>query len=68
MKNKINIFNKCHYLARLGGQTNPNYDRKLLSNCPKCNAKIRTPYANFCTICGIKFQKEFKTIKKGELE
>lgn len=33
----------------------PNDGQRLLETCPRCGAKITSPYARFCVRCGLEF-------------
>lgn len=33
----------------------PNDGTKMISGCPSCHAPIRSPYARYCTKCGLEF-------------
>lgn len=60
MSKKIKMCPLCHYLGEKGEEVCPHCGVKLISNCPNCGALIRTPFAEYCAVCGINFKKEIR--------
>ncbi|KQC13115.1 MAG: hypothetical protein APR63_01240 [Desulfuromonas sp. SDB] len=52
MKKEINICCNCHYLGNQNEKYCPHCGRILISKCSHCGAKIRTPFAEYCSVCG----------------
>lgn len=65
MINKIKICPFCHYLGDEGDDVCPHCGVGLISECPKCGAPIKTPFAEYCSICGANFKEEIN--KKQEV-
>jgi|GEM_PF-911956 len=43
-----------------------NDGEKLLEGCPRCHTPIHSPFARFCTLCGLAFAPlERMRVKKG---
>jgi len=68
MKNKLKICYRCNYLGLLNENVCPYCGVELISNCPACNAQIRTPFANFCAVCGIEFKIKNNNPKKYRIQ
>jgi len=47
----------CNYLGSDNDRTCPYCGIGLISECPDCKAFIKTPFAEYCYICGTSFKK-----------
>jgi len=68
MINKIKICPLCHYLGDRGDEVCPHCGVRLISKCPRCGASIKTPFAEYCSICGTSFKEELKGKERRDYE
>jgi hypothetical protein len=52
----LKICPKCNYLGAKADAVCPSCGLSLISRCPRCGAKIKTPFAEYCYYCGVKFE------------
>jgi len=49
---------RCNYLGRDKDIVCPYCGFELISDCPKCGAPIKVAFAEYCYICGFRFENE----------
>ena len=60
MNAKINLCPKCNYVGDENDKVCPHCGVALIDECPKCGARIKTSFAEYCYACGMNFKKSMK--------
>ncbi|MCK4421414.1 zinc ribbon domain-containing protein [candidate division WOR-3 bacterium] len=57
---------RCNYLGKDRDSTCPYCGLKLISQCPRCGAPIKVAFAEYCYICGFRFENVTNKSKRKE--